>query len=198
MVVLTETKEAIETRFLASSKSEVIQRLNSEDADIVIMPQEFSFDITALVQAAAIQDKRISISYEMASSRIRESLQEMRLCHEDLLREMVRNIDLFSELFGQKQLEIRLEVTDRQSCPKFHCDNVYARMLVTYCGPTTEFIETSAPDILYHAPLHAIVLLKGHKHPTYQDRILHRSPQFAAGDKRLCMIVNFSDWLPKK
>ena len=198
MVVLTETREAIEARFIAINKSEVIQRLNCEDADIVIMPQELRLDIAALVQDAAIQDKRISISNEAASSRIRESLQEMRLCHEDLLSEMVRNIDLFFELFGQKQLEIRLEVTDRQSCPKFHCDNVYARMLVTYWGPTTEFIETGAPDILYHAPLHAIVLLKGHKHPTYQDRILHRSPQFAAGDKRLCMIVNFSDWLPKK
>jgi predicted XRE-type DNA-binding protein len=198
MVVLTETREAIEARFIASNKSEVIQRLNCQDADIVIMPQELCLEIEALVEDAAIQDKRISISHEMASSRIGEILQEMQLFNKDLLNEMVRNIDFVSELFGQKQLEIRLEVTDHQSCPKFHCDNVYTRMLVTYYGPTTEFIETNAPDILYHAPLHAIVLLKGHKHPTYQDRILHRSPQFAAGDKRLCMIVNFSDWLPKK
>jgi hypothetical protein len=111
---------------------------------------------------------------------------------------MIRTVEFFAELFGQTQMELRWEVTDQQSCPKFHCDNVYVRMLITYFGPTTEFIDQEEPGIIYRAPLHALVFLKGHKHPTYQDRILHRSPEFSSGDKRLCMIVNFCDWLPKR
>jgi hypothetical protein len=42
----------------------------------------------------------------------------------------------------------------------------------------------------------SLVFLKGHQHPTYQDCILHRSPALLVGEKRLCMIVNYCDWLP--
>jgi hypothetical protein len=31
----------------------------------------------------------------------------------------------------------------------------------------------------------ATVLLKWHKHPIYQDRVLHRSPAFSVGETRL-------------
>lgn len=124
---------------------------------------------------------------------LNDELRAMGLNHATLAEQMVRSVQLFASLFEQNQVDLRLEVTDRQTCPKFHCDNVYVRMLVTYTGPTTEFIQRRQPDVIHHAPLHSLVFLKGHKHPTHQDRILHRSPEFFAGQKRLCMIINPSD-----
>jgi hypothetical protein len=150
------------------------------------------------VSDAPVHEQRLTITRELAGAQVADALQETGILSTVLPKEMIRTVEFFAELFGQTQMELRWEVTDQQSCPKFHCDNVYVRMLITYFGPTTEFIDQEEPGIIYRAPLHALVFLKGHKHPTYQDRILHRSPEFSSGDKRLCMIVNFCDWLPKR
>jgi len=63
--------------------------------------------------------------------------------HAGLSDDMVRTAELFAKLFGQQQMELRWEVTEHQSCPKFHCDNVYKRMLVTYFGPTTVLLPSN-------------------------------------------------------
>lgn len=59
----------------------------------------------------------------------------------------------------------------------------------------TEFIDRKEPNAIHRPPLHSLVFLKGYQYLTYQDRILHRSPALLAGEKRLCRIVNFWDWL---
>jgi hypothetical protein len=182
--------------FIVRNPNDLSERLESPNADIVIMPQDQIYDLADIVRAAPTQEKRLTITGDKARHLIENSLREMGIVHASLTEDMIRSIELFATLFGQTKMEIRWEVTDRQSCPKFHCDNVYVRMLVTYHGPTTEFLDQNQSDLVHRAPLNALVFLKGHKHPTYQDRVLHRSPNFSAGEKRLCMIVNFCDWLP--
>lgn len=188
--------------FLVSSASDVLARLTSDDSDIVVLaeerPEEFEFDIRPVVQSLPNFEKRTSLSLDQSHDVVSSALVEMGLESEQLESQMQRHIELFAKLFEQEKMEVRIELTDRQSCPKFHCDNVFVRMLVTYCGPTTEFIDRQEPEIIFRAPLSSVVFLKGHKHPTYQDRILHRSPEFTNGVKRLTMILNFCDWMGKR
>lgn len=188
--------------FLVSSASDVLARLTSDDSDIVVLaeerPEEFEFDIRPVVQSLPNFEKRTSLSLDQSHDVVSSALVEMGLESEQLESQMQRHIELFAKLFEQEKMEVRIELTDRQSCPKFHCDNVFVRMLVTYCGPTTEFIDRREPEIIFRAPLSSVVFLKGHKHPTYQDRILHRSPEFTNGVKRLTMILNFCDWMGKR
>ena len=198
MLITAEDKTASADRFVVRSRAELLDRLSSAAADIIIMPQELSLNLADLMRDVAVHEKRMTVALKNVGAQISAGLEEASMLHAALSDDMVRTAELFAELFGQQQMELRWEVTEHQSCPKFHCDNVYIRMLVTYFGPTTEFNDQNEPGIIYRAPLNALVFLKGHKHPTYQDRILHRSPEFAAGDKRLCMIVNFSDWMPKR
>lgn len=50
-------------------------------------------------------------------------------------------IEKFEELAGEQPKEIKLELQDSQGCRLFHRDHVGQRMVVTYYGPTTEWIE---------------------------------------------------------
>ena len=193
MTITLQREFACADKFVVRSTTEFLNRLNSPSADIIIMPQEHSLDVASIMRDLPIHERRLTVTREQASTLVVDTLQDAGVNHKALSNEMVHKVELFAGYFGQNQMELRWEVTEHQSCPKFHCDNVFVRMLVTYFGPTTEFIEQSEPDVIYRAPLGAIVFLKGHQHPTYQDRILHRSPEFAAGEKRFCMIVNFSD-----
>lgn len=189
-------------RFLVSSVSDVLTRLQSVDSDIVVLaeerPEELDLAIGPVVQSLPNFEKRASLTRVQSHATVSSALSEMGLASEQLVSQMVGHIELFANLFEQEKMEVRIELTDRQSCPKFHCDNVFVRMLVTYYGPTTEFIDHREPEIIFRAPLSTVVFLKGHKHPTYQDRILHRSPEFTNGVKRLTMILNFCDWMGKR
>lgn len=183
---------------IVHSLSEVTQRLSSSDADIVIMHRNLSLDIEEHVRGAAIVERRVKLLCKSAREVVGEQLRKIGIDHSDLLSDMVGSISFFAQLFKQSQLDLRLELTNQQSCPKFHFDNVYVRMLITYFGPTTEYIDQSKADEIHNAPLYSLVFLKGQKHPGYQHRMLHRSPSVSPGKKRLCMIVNFDNWMPRR
>lgn len=185
-------------RFFVGEPGEVLDRLECPDADIVIVPQSLSLDLDAIRFETPTQSQRSLVVCEDAEEQIANDLRSMDIVYRELSIDMTRSVLLFGEMFRQHRLDVRYEVTDQQSCPKFHCDNVFVRMLVTYFGPTTEFIERENPANIHRVPLHALVFLKGHKHPTYQHRILHRSPLPSKGEKRFCMVVNFYDWLPAR
>jgi len=183
---------------IARSPSEVAQRLSSSDSDIVIMQRSLSLDIAEHVRHARMTERHVKLACNSAKEVVEEQLKQMGIVHTDLLSDMVGSISFFAQLFKQSQLDLRLELTNQQSCPKFHFDNVYVRMLITYFGPTTEYIDQSKPDEIQRAPLYSLVFLKGQKHPGYKRRVLHRSPSVSVGEKRLCMIVNFDDWMQQR
>lgn len=198
MTTTSPNLKTCDQRFIVSDPGEVLDRLQRPDADVVVVPQSLTLDLDAIRFETPTQSQRSLVLCEDAEEQIANDLRSMGIVHRELSIEMTRSVLLFAEMFRQHRLDVRYEVTDEQSCPKFHCDNVFVRMLVTYFGPTTEFIEREMPDSIYRVPLQALVFLKGHKHPTYQHRILHRSPLPAKGEKRFCMVVNFYDWLPTR
>ncbi len=168
--------------------------LATEDADVVVLPRQIDFQLAGMVSSAPITDHRVMVPVSRSVAMIRDSLLRMQMNYEPLIADVDSLVQLFASLFNLSRVELRVEVTDRQSCPKFHCDNVYVRLLTTYYGPTTEYIDVRSPELIQQAPLNAFVFLKGHKHPTYRDRMLHRSPQVQSGTKRFCVILNFDDW----
>ena len=78
-----------------------------------------------------------------------------------LRRDVGRLVRTFGALCGVKAVRVRLAVVLTQECTLFHVDNVVARLLVTYAGPGTEWLEEDcvhrnalwAPDL--HADLDA-------------------------------------------
>jgi len=106
----------------------------------------------------------------------------------DDIAELIRS---FLRQFGIERANLRVEVVNKTSCPKFHCDTLHVRLITTYSGPTTQYVRRDDPEQIHHAPLGALVFLKGHLHPHFGDRVHHRSPHVPEGSKRLCVVVDY-------
>ena len=126
---------------------------------------------------------------------VRDALNSLSIESPSLVDDICTSINLFAKAFQQPRVDLRIEVTAEQACPKFHCDNVFVRMLTTYAGPATEYIYLDHPSTICEAPINALVLLKGHRHPSHQETVHHRSPEIPAGQRRLCVIYNCDQWL---
>lgn len=122
-----------------------------------------------------------------------------------LLADMILLAEVMSELMDCPAVGLRLEVLDKAMCPRFHVDRVGIRMLCTYRGAGTEYLQGRAADRHFlggagsglpdassglicdpagieRLPPGAIVLLKG---SAWQGNAaygaIHRSPE-ASGD----------------
>lgn len=122
--------------------------------------------------------------------------------------------ELYAELMGCPQIGIRLEVLSRAMCPKFHLDRTGIRMLCTYQGQGTEWLEDayanraklgmSAGNLsdnesglilntkgIHQVPLFAVALLKGSAwQGNHMLGIIHRSPPVLDTRPRLLVAMD--------
>lgn len=121
---------------------------------------------------------------------------------------------LYSDLIGCPEIGVRLEVLHGAMCPKFHVDRTGIRLLCTYLGPGTEWLDDRYADrsklgistanvcdadsglILDCAGLHqssafAVALLKGSLWQGNQQRgVIHRSPAVAPNQIRVVLAMD--------
>ena len=98
--------------------------------------------------------------------------------------------ELHADLLGCPRVGLRLEITSQAMCPRFHTDRVGLRLLCTYRGPGTEWIDPAHPDpgaaiarneVQRAAPFD-VLLLKGEAWPgNAAHGAIHRSPGVAQG-----------------
>ena len=98
-------------------------------------------------------------------------------------------------------VDVRLERISHDSCWKFHRDCVEARLLTTYCGSATEWVQPiHAEQALreqksYNGPLerlrvHDVAIFKGNRAGP-NSGIVHRSPPIVGtGQTRLLLCLN--------
>ena len=120
---------------------------------------------------------------------------------------------MFAELTGASRLGVRLVRLQKPMCPRFHTDFVGLRLLTTYCGVGTEWLEheqvdrdflghrsMDVPDarsgllrpgaVVQQLPEFAVGLLKGDAWPGNHGRgIVHRSPA-ARGEARILLSLD--------
>jgi hypothetical protein len=107
-----------------------------------------------------------------------------------LLKDINHLVSLMREILpGRRKIRVRFEVTHQVTCPKFHIDSLCARLLCTYRGNGTQWLETSGLSILNPAsvdfgsyavrsiPAFSIAILKGSQWPKNEaGGVIHRSP----------------------
>lgn len=104
----------------------------------------------------------------------------------------------FGAVMGLDAIEIRLEHVTTNACKKFHGDYVTARLICTYVGPGTQWLDgTDAEDCGCGEPHNIqqmqpgdVALFKGRvwseSHPA-----IHRSPPIEGrGEDRLVLVIN--------
>lgn len=80
----------------------------------------------------------------------------------------------FTRATGEAEVRLRLEHVADDACRKFHIDQVGFRMLCTYVGSGTEWVD-DAGIVRRMWPME-VGLFKGAKVPGAGPRVLHRSP----------------------
>lgn len=113
--------------------------------------------------------------------------------------------ELLADLTGCRRVGVRIEVLDRAMCPRWHVDRVALRLLCTWIGPATEWLDERCADRsrlgsddvmtdasgIGRAAAGDIVLLKGELWPGNAGRgVIHRSPHLDAAH-RLRIVAAF-------
>lgn len=131
-----------------------------------------------------------------------------------LLADISLLVNLYADLLDCPQVAIRLEVLQHAMCPRFHIDRTGIRLLCTYVGPGTEWLEegfchrdalkhTYATLDAFHSDLilhpqgvrqaspHALVLLKGSRWQGNDHAgVIHRSPEIQPGTTRVVLALD--------
>jgi hypothetical protein len=110
------------------------------------------------------------------------------------LADLARLSEAFIDLAHGEPVTARLESMDGVRCPRFHVDNSYLRLVCTYRGPGTEWLEDEQVDRGAHEagasndaiirfgephrmPEFTVGLMKGRRYPGHADAgLVHRSP----------------------
>lgn len=110
-------------------------------------------------------------------------------------------VSAFAIITGSERVDVRLERVDHDACWKFHRDTVEARLVTTYRGPTTEWVQMAHAESAiveqrgFDGPLerlgdHDVALFKGNRAGP-NSGIVHRSPPIAGtGRTRLFLCLN--------
>jgi Protein of unknown function (DUF1826) len=125
---------------------------------------------------------------------------------------------MFSHLFELENVGLRFGMLDKAMCPKFHVDHVPCRLVCTYGGIGTEFLQDTFVnraklgsgsgglsddvsglikgdmDAISTMPAYGIGLLKGSKwEGNEQNGAVHRSPKLSEkSPRRLLLTLDFA------
>lgn len=160
------------------------------EADILVLRRHALDDLASAVQAGRVHEYLAPVCRQNVGFEVRSGLGELRLKSSELETDLISLVTSFLNQFDLEEARLRIEITQTQSCPKFHCDHVHVRLVTTYFGPTTEY-QFAGESTAYVAPLGGLVFLKGHRYPTHRDSVHHRSPKVPAGEKRLCVAIDY-------
>lgn len=104
----------------------------------------------------------------------------------------------YGRILHLQDLEVRLEVVTTDACRKFHADFVTARLITTYCGQGTQWLEAEdaqavaegeEPRRINTLSAGDVGLFKG-KLATRTPAV-HRSPPISGtGERRLLLVLN--------
>jgi len=170
-----------------------LSAINDAGIDLAIVNRTGFPGVSAEALAGlAVCSYRAEVNRKLARAAIDDMLTEMGLAHvEGLAPDMQQITERFIEFTGVKWANMRIDLADRQNCPKMHCDARQVRLITTYCGATTEYCDAYDPSTIATVNLGAIALLKGTTHPTHRGEVvLHRSPAVTCGQRRLCLVLD--------
>lgn len=119
--------------------------------------------------------------------------------HRVLVEDAARLAEMFCDVLRIATFELRLEVVRTDSCRKFHADYVTARLITTYHGEGTDWLdEADASRVAAsEAPVHInrlaafdVGLFKGRLGT--ESPVIHRSPPITetADGARLLLVLN--------
>jgi len=186
----------------SAASATVLDAIRDSDCNLAIWERAPGPDFAPLTQGNP-QDLRFEASLADLPASLRAGLKENGFgggadLHAALVADAALLAGLFCRALDLARFELRLEVVRTDSCRKFHADYVRARLITTYVGEGTDWLEADdaarvaaggAARRINRLGTFDVGLFKG-KLATDRPAI-HRSPPIAdTGSVRLLMVLN--------
>ncbi|WP_417879832.1 DUF1826 domain-containing protein [Vibrio sp.] len=196
----------------------ILTDIYQPDSNIAIWQRTLPKQMRQDIEQMLYDDKPLalvqSLTPDNTADWIRTRLEDYA-CTQALSEDIALIVDMFCCLFDLKEVGLRLTRLDSPMCPKFHFDRVPCRLVTTYAGPATEWLDNKGidrsklgagslgqPDHL--SGLYSnensikkvqagdVALLKGSGWEGNEDNgLIHRSPAVEPNERRLLLTLDF-------
>ncbi len=185
---------------------------------IVIAPRPQDHAITHYLES--VSDRLGEGAHILLESgrRLPDSMLPQGAGRDALLGDIALLAEVYGDLLGCPIVGIRLEILRRAMCPRFHVDHTGIRLVCTYRGPGTEWLEDACadrsrlgpasagmpderngiirdPSGIHRAPPFAVALLKGTRwQGNVGGGVIHRSPAVGPADGPRAVLIMDAIW----
>ena len=199
-VLAPEIKTCVEIEGLADIKE--------TDTELVIYRRTLASGLNDWIQElspSVLPHLRIFAAPEDVPSALNPMLDACGMPKNSMRKLLISDITelafAFSQITESKRVDLRLEHIKNDACWRFHIDYVEVRLLTTYLGATTEWVQPAYANQaikqqrkflgpLEHLDINDVAIFKG-KSSSQTNGIVHRSPPLAGtGVSRLLLALN--------
>ena len=214
---LPETKQR---RTAIGSRLSILSDIHNEEINIAIWQRDLSKEIS--LAAGLILDLKPNLQFlvSVTPDKAHEILSEIlgaEANFQPLITDAAGLVGMFCRLFDIERIGLRLIGLSHAMCPRFHVDNVPCRLLTTYHGRSTEWLNHSSVDRsklglgnggvsddesglfsnlseINELREGEVALLKGECWEGNKNKgagLVHRSPCLESGESRLLLSLDF-------
>ncbi|MDY6888638.1 MAG: DUF1826 domain-containing protein [Pseudomonadota bacterium] len=214
--------EQLHRRAAKDNNANVLPHIYDQNTNIVIwqrdLEQALTNAVNTLISTNAIKPLELAVSPDDAFDKLVTALKpddNNRDETDALCKDIALLVEMFCCLFDLKRAGLRLKILDKPMCPRFHVDKIPCRLVTTYQGVATQWLNHSDVDRsklgtgnlgkpdeesglfkslnnINQLNQGDVALLKGE----YWDEnegagLVHRSPPVAANEQRLLLTLDF-------
>jgi len=205
-----------------STNANILPQIYNQDTNIVIWQRSTAEKLTkavnALIATSALKPIELAVSPNDAFDQLITALKAEDNNRDEvntLCEDIALLVEMFCCLFDLKRAGLRLTVLERPMCPRFHVDKIPCRLVTTYQGVATQWLNHSdvnrsklgtgnlgKPDEesglfenlsnINQLQQGDVALLKGEYWDDNEGAgLVHRSPPVAANEQRLLLTLDF-------
>lgn len=193
---------------------DVLGAVLDDGCNLAVWQRQLPAQIADFASALLIQGEPLaqSMTLQLAEADAQPNLDGLVAQYADLpgqaafLADVSWLVQAFACLLDARRVGLRLRVLDKAMCPRYHVDHVPLRLITSYAGPGSEWLEEGAmlrsrlgdaraepEQPCQQLQAGHVALAKGEKWQGNEGRgLIHRSPQPPAGQRRLLLTL---DWL---
>ncbi|MEP2102538.1 MAG: DUF1826 domain-containing protein [Parasphingorhabdus sp.] len=186
---------------LIAGKAKVLSAIRDEGVSIALWERSAPQSLSEL-KLDDIADVRFTASVkelpDMLINALDDAGHETSVARDMLQIDILALANRFAQVMQTELVEIRLEHVTTNACKKFHTDYVTARLITTYLGQGTQWLDgEDAADCDCGDP-HNIQQMKAGDVALFKGRLwsqdvpaIHRSPPIeGTGEERLILVIN--------
>ncbi|MEP2652370.1 MAG: DUF1826 domain-containing protein [Paraglaciecola sp.] len=218
-VVLKDQKSSnLFRRSVCSADPSILTEIYDESVNMALwqrsLSREVKSEVTGFIDTATHLERSAFIRAQFIEDDIRDELKYTSL-GDAFMSNTTEVIDMFCTLFDLDQVGFRIRLLDSPMCPKFHIDRVPCRLVTTFCGQGTQWLDNnnidrsklghgskgqedsksglySSDTTINNFTAGDVALLKGSAWIGNEETaVVHRSPPYREGEKRLLLTLDF-------